>query len=141
MLGWIMDIILCLMLLAALTGGFILNRRLVALRNERSHMEEMIRTLTNTVAQAEGSVRALKQTAEEVEEALRERVSKARALSDELVIITQAGEDLARRLEGSLSGAASAVRPAKADVMPLGMDAAKESAKATPKLRALDGLR
>lgn len=141
MLGWIMDIILCLMLLAALTGGFILNRRLVALRNERSHMEEMIRTLTNTVAQAEGSVRALKQTAEEVEEALRERVSKARALSDELVIITQAGEDLARRLEGSLSGAASAVRPAKADVMPLGMDAARDSNKATPKLRALDGLR
>ena len=95
MLGWIMDVVLCLMLLAALTGGFILNRRLVALRNDRSHMEAMIRTLTNTVTQTEGSVRALKDTAAEVEESLRERVSKARALADELVIITQAGEDLA----------------------------------------------
>lgn len=141
MLGWIMDIVLCLMLLAALTGGFILNRRLVALRNERSHMEAMIRTLTNTVTQAEGSVRALKAAAEEVEASLRERVTKGRALSDELVIITQAGEDLAKRLEGSLSGAASVVRPGKADVMPLGMDAGKDAAKLAPKLRALDGLR
>ncbi|WP_331592975.1 DUF6468 domain-containing protein [Pedomonas sp.] len=141
MLGWIMDIVLCLMLLAALTGGFILNRRLVALRNERTHMEAMIRTLTNTVTQAEGSVRALKAAAEEVEASLRERVTKGRALSDELVIITQAGEDLAKRLEGSLSGAASVVRPGKADVMPLGMDAGKDAAKLAPKLRALDGLR
>lgn len=141
MLGWIMDVVLCLMLLAALTGGFILNRRLVALRNERSHMEAMIRTLTNTVTQTEGSVRALKDTAAEVEESLRERVSKARALADELVIITQAGEDLAQRLEGTLSGAASIVRPNKADVMPLGMDAGKDAAKVAPKLRALDGLR
>lgn len=141
MLGWIMDVVLCLMLLAALMGGFILNRRLVALRNERSHMEAMIRTLTNTVTQAEGSVRALKDTAEEVEESLRERVSKARALADELVIITQAGEDLASRLESSLSGAASVARPGKADVMPLGMETGKDAGKLQPRLRALDGLR
>lgn len=140
MLGWIMDIVLCLMLLAALTGGFVLNRRLVALRNERSHMEAMIRTLTATVAQTEGSVHTLKAAADEVESSLRERVSKARALADELVIITQAGEDLAQRLENSLSGAAAVVRP-KADVMPIGMDAARDGAKVPPKLRALDGLR
>jgi len=140
MLGWIMDIVLCLMLLAALAGGFVLNRRLVALRNERSHMEAMIRTLTGTVAQAESSVRALKLAAEEVENSLRERVAKGRALADELVIITQAGEDLASRLEESLSGVAAAVRP-KADVTAIGAPSGKEAAKVQPKLRALDGLR
>jgi len=140
MLGWIMDIVLCLMLLAALTGGYVLNRRLVALRNERSHMEAMIRTLTQTVTQAESSVHALKAAADEVEASLRERVSKGRALADELVIITQAGEDLANRLEASLSGAAAVVRP-KADVMPIGMDTARDAGRVQPKLRALDGLR
>jgi len=140
MLGWIMDIVLCLMLLAALAGGFVLNRRLVALRSERSHMEAMIRTLTQTVTQAEASVHALKAAADEVEDSLRERVSKGRALADELVIITQAGEDLANRLEASLSGAASAVRP-KAEVMPLGMETGRDAARLPPKLRALDGLR
>ncbi|MGK2284476.1 DUF6468 domain-containing protein [Pedomonas sp. V897] len=139
MLGWIMDVVLCLMLLAALTGGFILNRRLAALREERVHMETMIRTLTATVAQAENSVHALKAAAQEVESSLRERVTKGRALADELVIITQAGEDLARRLEEGLSGAAAAVRP-KAEVTPLGTPAGA-AAKAQPRLRALDGLR
>lgn len=140
MLGWIVDIVLCLLLLAALTGGFILNRRLVALRNERTHMETMIRTLTATVAQTESSVHALKAAAQEVESSLRERVAKGRALADELVIITQAGEDLARRLEEGLSGAAATVRP-KADVTPLGGPATGTAAKAQPRLRALDGLR
>lgn len=140
MLGWIMDIVLCLMLLAALAGGFVLNRRLVALRNERSHMEAMIRTLTSTVTQAESSVRALKLAADEVEISLRERVAKGRALADELVIITQAGEDLASRLEGSLSGTAAVVRP-KSDVTAIGGSVGKDAAKAQPKLRALDGLR
>src|SRR5690606_9481758 len=46
MLGWIRDVVLCRMLLAALAGGFVLNRRLVALRSERGHMEAMIRALT-----------------------------------------------------------------------------------------------
>lgn len=138
MLGWIMDIVLCLMLLVALTGGFILNRRLVALRNERTHMEAMIRTLTTTVSQAEGSVHALKAAAQEVEASLREQVSKGRALTDELVIITQAGEDLARRLEEGFTGAASLARP-KAEAAPLGAPAG--GAKTQPKLRALDGLR
>lgn len=134
MIGWIMDVVLCLLLLTALAGGYVLNRRLLAIRQERGQMEAMIRSLTATVDQAEKSIHALRVAAQEAESSLNEKVRQGRALADELVIITQAGEDLANRLEAGLSGAAAA--RAKPEVT-----TGNTTAKTAPRLRALDGLR
>lgn len=103
MIGWVVNVILCLLLSVALFGGWILNKRLLLLRKERLEMEGLVQALNGALGRAESSVHILRATTKEAESALGERITKARALADELSIVTQTGERLASRLENGLT--------------------------------------
>ncbi|MEX6723639.1 DUF6468 domain-containing protein [Parapedomonas caeni] len=131
MIGWIVDVVLCLLLLATLVGGWRLNQRLLGLRRDRVEMDALIKSLNATVGKAESSIHILRAAAQEAETTLADRVAAARSLVDELTIITETGERLANRIEHGLTGGVAA-RPAAA---PLPV------AEPAPKLHALKGVR
>ena len=81
-----------------------LNRRLVALRGAQGELGRLLQEFGRATHSAETAIAELKRASGETAQQLEERVRKARALCDELSVMTQAGNGLAERLErGSTS--------------------------------------
>jgi uncharacterized protein DUF6468 len=95
----IVEIALTLLLAATLVYCAILERRLSALRRNQDGFKETIGELNQAIAAAGVSMRMLKTAASGAGEALDERLSRARNLSDELALLTNSGERIAQRIE------------------------------------------
>jgi phage shock protein A len=104
----IVEIALTLLLAATLVYCAILERRLSALRRNQDGFRETIGELNQAIAAAGASMRMLKMAASGAGEALDERLSRARNLSDELALLTNSGERIAQRIE---RGAAPSQQP------------------------------
>ena len=88
------------LLLAVMIGySFVLNRRLKALRDSGEEINRLISALNQASERAQASIHQLKSMGQETEHALKMEVAKARSLADELALITEAGSDLADRIE------------------------------------------
>ena len=95
----IVEIALTFLLAATLVYCAILERRLSALRRNQDGFKETIGELNQAIAAAGASMRMLKMAASGAGEALDERLSRARNLSDELALLTSSGERIAQRIE------------------------------------------
>ena len=73
------------------------------IRNGQAEMQKLVSELNQSVVQAQQSVTQLRQAAKEAENTLGTSVRKAQALSDELTLITEAGNNLADRIEKGLT--------------------------------------
>ncbi|RMF12628.1 MAG: chemotaxis protein [Alphaproteobacteria bacterium] len=93
--------------LLAVTIGycFVLNRRLARLRADQNALADLITSLNQATARAEEGVFQLRSVSQSAEESLKSEIARARALSDELALITEAGSNLADRIEAGLSEA------------------------------------
>jgi hypothetical protein len=90
-------VILCA-LGAAIFYAFTLSRQLKSLQADRKGLEALITSLNIASAKADAAARGIRAAAEEGADALQKKINTARALSDELEIIVEAGDNLAERL-------------------------------------------
>ncbi|HTW34250.1 MAG TPA: DUF6468 domain-containing protein [Rhizomicrobium sp.] len=114
----IVEIALTLLLAATLVYCAILERRLSALRKNQDGFKETITELNQAIAAAGASMRMLKGAASGAAEALDERLTRARNLSDELALLTNSGERIAQRIERGAApqqGARTATPPVLAN--------------------------
>jgi phage shock protein A len=95
----IIEIALTALLAATLVYCAILERRLSALRKNQDGFKETIGELNQAIAAAGASMRMLKAAATGAGEALDDRLTRARNLSDELALLTNSGERIAQRIE------------------------------------------
>ena len=91
--------------IAALLGVTIfyctlVNRRLAALRSGKDELKKVVEDLTVATTSAQMNIERLKEAGKEVVFTLEDDVRKGRALSDELSLMIEAGNNLANRLEG-----------------------------------------
>lgn len=105
----IIDLILVVLLLAAIGSSFLLHRRINVFRKGQEELAELVGQLNEATNQARASVAEMKSNGLVVEEHLKSEITKARALADELSLITEAGDSLADRLERRLTGSGSTV--------------------------------
>jgi hypothetical protein len=91
--------ILSVLLAFTLVTCIVLERRLSALRKGQDGIRKTFDDLNTAITAAAGSIRALKSAAGEAAEALDARLSRARALADELALITASGERIAERFD------------------------------------------
>lgn len=77
----------------------LLERRLSALRKGQDGLKDTIIELNGAIISAGASMRALRETASSAAESLDERISRARAMTDELSLLTASGEHIANRIE------------------------------------------
>lgn len=98
-----LEILLSVLLAVTLLYCFILERRLAAVRKSQDGLKRMIGDLNSAIANAGASLRALKMAAGEAAETLDERLRRARALSDELSLLTNSGERIAQRFDRAVS--------------------------------------
>lgn len=132
MVGLIFDVVI----LAALGATILYARRLSEQFNrmqaDKQAFEQLIAALNLASSRAEGAIKALKDAVLSGGDQLQDKVNKARALSDELEIMIQAGDNLAERL----SGAAENSRPKQPSLPPARSRAEEvEDADDTPKPR------
>lgn len=159
-IGLLADGLLVLLLAVTIAYAVVLNRKLSALRATKDEMARMLAEFAETTAQAEASVRELRERAAASGDGLSAvvadagaKLQKAGVLKDDLAFLVEKGEALADRLERGLEGGrATQARPkAAAAAKPSGTrrEAAVEEAAASASgaskdealLRSLAGVR
>lgn len=95
----ISNAVVAVLLIVMIGYSFVLNKRLNGLRKNHEEMSRLIASLNQASERAQASILHLKSIGQEAEHALKMEVAKARSLADELALITEAGSDLADRIE------------------------------------------
>lgn len=108
----IIDLVLAALLLAAIGSSFMLHRRIEIFRQGHAELASLVDQLNKATNQAQASVAEMKSNGTLVEEHLKSEIARARALADELSLITEAGDSLADRLEKRLTGTGAVIAAA-----------------------------
>ena len=103
MLMMVLDIILLLFLFIALFFGLRLSRQFAEIKKDQARLGELVKQLDTASNRAEAAVKTMKKTALEASDQLGAQNGKAQALSEELEIMIEAGDNLAERLQGIAS--------------------------------------
>lgn len=98
----ILEIIVAVMLGAAVWFCILLNNRLANFRAGQDELSDLIKGLNDAVARARESVAALNKNGRETGEALETEIRRARLVRDELDLITGSAANAADRLEKGL---------------------------------------
>ncbi len=94
-----LELILTVLLGATLLYCIILERRLAAVRKGQDGLKKTIGELNGAITAAGASLRALKSAAAEAAETLDDRLKRARAVADELSVLSSSGERIAERFD------------------------------------------
>lgn len=130
------DVIVLLAIGAAIFYAARLSRQIRAMQADRKAFDLLIQALNLACAKAEGAVRNMKEAAEDADDSLQKQINKARALTDELEIMLQAGDSLAARLQKTAEKARTlADAPAAAAAAPHAEETQDSPARA-PRSRA-----
>jgi hypothetical protein len=108
-IGLAVELILSGLLAVTLIYCVVLERRLAAVRRGQEGLKATIGELNTAITHAGASMRALKATASGAADTLDERLSRARAIIDELSVLTASGERIAERFDRSGDAAGRAV--------------------------------
>ncbi len=95
----LLDVVILIFLGATIVFVYRLTRGLEDFKRHRREFDSVIANLLASIDQADHSVRTLKKVSAEEAGRLENSVSQANALCEELRIITEAGESMAKRLE------------------------------------------
>lgn len=76
-----------------------LSKHLKTFRDSRKDFDRLVRDLSAQITKADDAVAALKQTARDNGRNLQEKIDAARALSDELQLMVESGDNIASRIE------------------------------------------
>jgi ABC-type transporter Mla subunit MlaD len=98
-LSMVLELTLSLLLAATLVYCIVLERRLAAVRKGQDGLHTMIGELNGAITGAGASLRALKSAAAEAAETLDDRLKRARAVADELSVLSTSGERIAQRFD------------------------------------------
>lgn len=114
--GLLLDGAVALLLAATLVYCVILERRLSALRSGQDGLKKVVADLDAATSRAQAAIGGLRAAGEAGAAALETKLGPAKALTDELTLMLEAGESLAQRLAHGRAGdaATSALRAAAA---------------------------
>ena len=100
----IFDAVIIILVIVMIVYSYVLNKKLQKFRNAQLEMSDMVNQLNQVVNVTQTTISDLKVSANEEKENLEHLLLKARALSDELSLMTETGENLACRIEQGLTG-------------------------------------
>jgi Domain of unknown function (DUF6468) len=107
----LMDFLVAGLLVATIVYCVLLNRRLAALRSDKSKLEEAIQGLHGMSLRAEAGITALRQAAEDIGRQLQQKIELAQTLRDDLAYMVDRSGGVADRLEGVIRTHRQATTP------------------------------
>jgi hypothetical protein len=145
------DLTIVTLLIVTIAFAAVLNRRLSAWRQDRTHFERVIAQFNEAASRAESGVERLKAASEQTGKTLQQAVTKGQSLRDDLAYLIERAEPLADRMTGSVRAArtrrdepapAASALAQKVEAAEREMDANDERGRAKRELlRALAALR
>ena len=109
--GLAVEIIVALLLVAAIIWAFVLDRRLRDLKQGRDGMRQTVVDMAAAANRAEAAVAALRQSAQTAAVELAARQAQAKAAADELSMLVSAADGLAERLVTNAQARRQPARP------------------------------
>lgn len=85
-----------------------LSLALRSFRDNRAELRDLIESLSRAILQADGAIRGLREAAREGGRDLQGTIGEARGIQDELRIMIESGDSLARRIESAVDRGRSA---------------------------------
>lgn len=101
LLGFLLDGLVLLFLAATIFFAVRLSAHLRQFREGRKDLEKLIGDLTAQIAKAEKSIDTMKESARESSRSLQQQLDEARAVADDLEIMTRGANNIADRLDRS----------------------------------------
>ncbi len=98
-LSMAINLLVAVLLVITIAYCIILNRKLKAMRNAQDEMQQLIGTFNAAADKARSSVDQLKKTGDEIGLSLEREIDRAKAMRDDLALITDTAEHLASRIE------------------------------------------
>jgi hypothetical protein len=132
-----LDLAITALLLVAIMGGVILNRRISTLKHQQTALDQAIKEFGIATHQAHEAIRQLKLTSETAHQQFETETADARRLKDDLGFLIERAEKAASQLEHGLRRerqAQAAAAPSPAAPMTV------ESARPIPRSRAEEDL-
>jgi len=99
-LDMMLEIIVCVFLAATIGYCAIIDRRLRAMREGQDGLRDLVSELSDATQQAMRAIGHLREASDATGKALSDQVKRGQALTDELSVMLQAGNDIANRLGG-----------------------------------------
>jgi|GEM_PF-461208 hypothetical protein len=109
----LLDLIVASLLIATIAYAVRLSRRLAVLREDRQHLQDMIKGLQKATQQADDAVGGLRLGAADAGRSLHEIVERAQGLKADLLFITEKADAAADRLEAALKAQRDGSGPAE----------------------------
>ena len=97
--GLIIEMVVAALLVVTIVFCFVLDRRLRALRSGQDGLKQVISALDSATHRAQDSISNLARLGEAADSNLKETISEARRLSDELGLMIESANRIADRLE------------------------------------------
>jgi hypothetical protein len=135
MSGLLVDVVLCMLLIATLAFAFRLNQKLNDMREGQGDLQTLVTALNDAVDKANTSIVNLRLAAREADEMLVKKINNARVLNDELGLMTETGERLAGRLSDGFA------KPKRAASSSLQEPSEIEKTSLRQMLKAVQGMR
>ena len=98
-LSLILDVAILICLGITIYYAFVLSRSLNNFRRHRKDFETLIGTLSQNIEAAQGAIDQMKDTSQSAGMDLQDLIDDSRMLADELQLMNEAGNSLAKRLE------------------------------------------
>ncbi|UTW54177.1 DUF6468 domain-containing protein [Kordiimonas sp. SCSIO 12610] len=99
----VVDGILATLLIAVIVVCMIVYKRLQTIKDGQVEMRELMDSLNISVLQAQKSVKDISSSSKDVEERMGVQIAQANKLVDELTLITEAGNNLADRIDRNIA--------------------------------------
>lgn len=101
--GLLLDVMLVLLLVATLGYCLLLSRKLDRFRDGQSELRQVVGELASATVSAERAIKGLKATSDETDARLSDKLRRARALIEELTLLSAAGARLNGRQDGGVA--------------------------------------
>ena len=112
--SFVLELTLVVLLTVTLGYCIVLERRLAGVKKGQQALGKTVRELNSAVDKAGAALSALKATSNNVSEDLTGKIRRARALADELSVLTASGERIAERFDRAVSARSMASSSAEA---------------------------
>ena len=99
----IVDGVLAILLLSVIIVCMMVYRRLATIKEGQAELGKLVDDLNVAVLEAQRSVTDLKVSSTQISDTLGNDIARARGIADELSVITEAGNNLADRIEKGLT--------------------------------------
>jgi hypothetical protein len=109
MLSWVIDGIMLVLLALVLLSTMTLSSRLKVLRDSRRDFEAIVKQFDEASKRADAGIKALQAAAGKSGEALQGQLERARSLRDELSMMIESADSMAKRLETAAPAKAAEV--------------------------------